>query len=331
MAGGSEGKPEEAEDWAADSPAQEAPRAPESDEREGVASADGQSASASLAPLEPGPEGTDAMNGEATGESGAGASTASPEDLPEESPAGFVSGEAPSDGALPDESWEPGVDQDADRLRLRAERREDLNKAQEPVLEAVGGLQKTLDGFLKETEWCSREMVKQLHQEMQEYKRDFLKEAMRPVLLDVILLYDSIAMTLDAARAADEDGDRSTVANLEVLLTETEEILARQGVERMASTPDVFDATVQQAIEREMTGDRDADFKVARRLKGGFALQGRPLRKEVVTVLRYQAPPKPTPEASESADGTAPMECTEGEGRREGPEASVDTPEGEVR
>lgn len=314
MAGGSEGKPEEAEDWAADSPAQEAPRAPEGNGSEGVA-----------------PEGPEGEDGEQSGavEGGADASAASAGGSQDAPVAGSVSCDAPCDGALSDESCEPAVDQVAERLRT--ERREDLAKAQEPVLEAVGGLQKTLDDFLKETEWCSREMVKQLHQEMQEYKRDFLKEAMRPVLLDVILLYDSIAMTLDAARAADEDGDRSTVANLEVLLTETEEILARQGVERMASTPDVFDATVQQAIEREMTGDRDADFKVARRLKGGFALQGRPLRKEVVTVLRYQAPPKPTPEASESADGTAPMECTEGEGRREGPEASVDTPEGEVR
>lgn len=159
-----------------------------------------------------------------------------------------------------------------------------------------------LTDHLQSTESCSREAFNKLYEEMQGYKRNFLREAQNPLLQDLMLLYDSIdTMRRNYANASTVDV-ATLYSNLEALQVEAEEVLARSGVERMFATPERLDVRLQQAVKVIPTDDPEEDLVVVDHLKAGFLSGERAMRKEKVVVKKWRRPATAAePVAEESA------------------------------
>jgi molecular chaperone GrpE (heat shock protein) len=151
-------------------------------------------------------------------------------------------------------------------------------------------LEKRLAEHLAATASCSRAAFDHLYEEMQGYKQNFLTQAQRPLLMDLIFLYDSVQTLRREYADVQEAGGSILRDHLSALHAEAEEILARAGVERMVDTPDKLDARLQQAVRTEPTDLAEEHLAVIQRLKAGFLCGERPMRKEMVVVKKYSRP-----------------------------------------
>jgi molecular chaperone GrpE len=128
-------------------------------------------------------------------------------------------------------------------------------------------------------------IVERLHGELQKYKSDLLLQMLKPVLLDMISLYDNIGKALDAANGEEGELGYQLRRRLGEFRTEVEDVLSKQGVELYVVPDDAFDPRRQQPVETRPAPSPDQEGKVAVRLRPGFTREGRVLRPERVVVF----------------------------------------------
>lgn len=155
------------------------------------------------------------------------------------------------------------------------------------VLERLAKFEALLADHLGATAACSRAAFDRLYEEMQGYKKNFLLEAQRPLLQDLMMLYDSIEKLRRNYEQATAPDPRVLAQNLEGLQVEAEEILLRVGIERMTATADKLDVATQRAVQTVATANPDENLQVVERVKVGFLCAGQVLRKEQVVVRKY--------------------------------------------
>jgi len=126
----------------------------------------------------------------------------------------------------------------------------------------------------------------QLYEELRQYKEDFLFQAEKPLLLDLLLFYDSMNWFQESLIKQEMSAD-VMADSFQYLMDELLEVLYRRDVIPVEEHPR-FDATVHRAIKVQETDDESADYKVAQVLKRGFARAKKPLRPEEVVILRYR-------------------------------------------
>lgn len=126
-----------------------------------------------------------------------------------------------------------------------------------------------------------------LYAELKQYRENFLAQAERPLLLDLVLFYDS----MNWFRQSMEKGEMSTEVladSFQYLMDEFLEMLYRRDVNPMEPTAE-FDRSRHKAI-RVIETDNAADNKrIARVLKRGFLRGEGVLRAEEVEVFRSPA------------------------------------------
>lgn len=144
-----------------------------------------------------------------------------------------------------------------------------------------------LADHLASTASCSRAAFDHLYDEMQGYKKNFLREAQRPLLTDLMLLCDSVEKLRQSYETKSDIDVPTLRQNLETLQVEVEEILARSGVERMLATPERLDVRLQQAIKTVSTENPEEHLAVVDRLRAGFICSEQAMRKELVVVKKY--------------------------------------------
>jgi molecular chaperone GrpE len=145
------------------------------------------------------------------------------------------------------------------------------------ILTALTALQEVFDAKIRYDEVRERQIAA-LHDELEAHRRGLYLQILKPVLLDIIGLYDDIAKT-DSAMA----GERA------FLLNSVEEILRRYGAETFACEGNAVDRSRQRVIDTESTDSADLDRLVAHRVRPGFGLDGRVLRPEWVVAYRYSS------------------------------------------
>jgi molecular chaperone GrpE (heat shock protein) len=155
------------------------------------------------------------------------------------------------------------------------------------VIERLDRFEAQLAEHLRETASCSRTAFDRLYEEMQAYKQNFLREAQRPLLLDLMMLYDSIDKLRRNYEQAAAPDTATLCQNLEVLQAEAEEILGRVGIERMSVTPEKLDVNLQRAVKTIPTDSPEEHLRVVGMVSAGFMSDGRPLRKEQVVVKKH--------------------------------------------
>lgn len=138
---------------------------------------------------------------------------------------------------------------------------------------------------------ASRErVVDRLHKELEEYKQDLLLKILRPVFIDMIQLHDDIGKMIEATDRADLSADaRRLLGVLAEYQQAIEDILYRQGVEPFEVEGSTFDARRQRAAAPIPTTDPALAKTIAKRIRKGFAAEGKVIRPEIVSVyvLKY--------------------------------------------
>jgi molecular chaperone GrpE (heat shock protein) len=151
--------------------------------------------------------------------------------------------------------------------------------------DAVDALRRTVDVRLSEDP-VREQAFEKLYAELKDYKDGFVDEAERPLLLDLLLLYDSMnwfhAQLVKRELAPDALAD-----SFQFLLDELLEVLYRRDVVPM-DPKDGFDPTLHRAVQLQKAGGPDDDNRIAQVLKRGFLRKDKPLRPEEVVVYKWK-------------------------------------------
>lgn len=133
-----------------------------------------------------------------------------------------------------------------------------------------------------------------LYEELRQYKEDFIYQAEKPLLLDLLLFYDSLNWFQKSL--VNREMSLEVVADsFQYLIDEFIEVLYRRDVLPMESTSR-FDPKTQKAVKVIPAVDGAEDQEVAQVLKRGFSRGDRVLRSEEVVL--YRDPAKVPPDHS---------------------------------
>ena len=127
----------------------------------------------------------------------------------------------------------------------------------------------------------------QLYEELRQYKEDFIYQAEKPLLLDLLLFYDSLNWFQESLVKKEMSMD-VIADSFQYLIAEFLEVLYRRDVMPMEGQ-DRFDPKTQKGVKVIPPEAPGQDQQVAQVLKRGFHRGERVLRNEEVVIFRDQA------------------------------------------
>lgn len=125
-----------------------------------------------------------------------------------------------------------------------------------------------------------------LYQDLDHYKKNFMFDVAKPILMDLILLYDriqSILISID-----DKTSLKALQASLVTIGDEVIEILNRRDVSLIENAPSVFDSGYQRAVGKGKAETEQDNNRVEKVIRRGFRVGDRVLRPEEVIVKRFE-------------------------------------------
>jgi molecular chaperone GrpE (heat shock protein) len=142
-----------------------------------------------------------------------------------------------------------------------------------------------LRAALEQQNETSRRSFDALYEELRQYKEDFIFQSEKPLLLDLLLFYDSLNW-FQQSIIKGEMSPEVIADSFQYLIDEFIELLYRRDVLPM-ETRKRFDRENQKAIQVVPTDDPKLDYAVKRVLKRGFSRADRKLRAEEVIIHRH--------------------------------------------
>jgi molecular chaperone GrpE (heat shock protein) len=124
----------------------------------------------------------------------------------------------------------------------------------------------------------------QLYEELRQYKEDFLFQAEKPLLLDLLLFYDSLNWFQESLVKQEMSPD-VIADSFQYLIDEFVELLYRRDVVPLSES-DSFDRKLQKAVKVVEAEQPEDDYKVVQVLKRGFSRADKLLRPEEVVIAR---------------------------------------------
>ena len=137
-----------------------------------------------------------------------------------------------------------------------------------------------------------QQAFERLYSEMQQYKNDFIFQTEKPLLLDLVLYYDSLNWFKESL-LRDEMSPDVVADSFQYLLDEFLELLYRRDVLPMPERTS-YDRTTQKAIKVVQSPDPAQNNRVQQVLKRGFTRAGKVLRAEEVVLRRHLPPDEDT-------------------------------------
>jgi len=132
------------------------------------------------------------------------------------------------------------------------------------------------------------EAFERLYAELEDLKKNSAFEQLRPLYMDLILLFDRIEnIRQNTNQSATTISPLPDV--LKTLSDELLEILYRRGVEPIKTTDSTFDPSVQQAIGTQPTLFEVENNQVAHVVRRGFRYGERIIRAEEVIIKKYSS------------------------------------------
>lgn len=125
-----------------------------------------------------------------------------------------------------------------------------------------------------------------MHDELQQYKDDFMLQVEKPLLLDLLLFYDSLNWFQESLVKQDMSPD-VLEENFQYLIDELLELLYRRNVTPMQSS-ERFDRTKHKAVQVVKTDIKDHHELITQVMKRGFTRGETTLRAEEVIVARHR-------------------------------------------
>ena len=175
------------------------------------------------------------------------------------------------------------ADRDKPPVRDNAVTREELAKA-------LVGIRKLLEKRKKE-ENIQKKAFDQLYEELAQYKENFVFEAEKPLLLDLLLFYDSLSW-FQTSLVQDQASQEVIADSFQYLLDEFLELLYRRDIVPVEQK-DHFDRHLHRAVQVVPTEEPARDQAVEQVLKRGFMRADRVLRPEEVVIARTGAAASP--------------------------------------
>lgn len=158
------------------------------------------------------------------------------------------------------------------------------------LAEELGSLREGLEGLARRDE-IQKQAFDTLYEELRQYKDDFIFQMEKPLLLDLLLFYDSLNW-FQQSLLKQEMSPEVTADSFQYLLDEFLELLYRRDV-LPSDTRTRFDKRFQKAVKVVVTDEADLDYQVQEVVKRGFSRSGRTLRPEEVVVYRYSPDGRP--------------------------------------
>lgn len=134
-------------------------------------------------------------------------------------------------------------------------------------------------------------IVDQMHAELQKYKQDMYAQLVRPILLDIIEMRDSI-LRMSANFAAKPEGEQNIpLKTFSDYAYDVQDILEKNNITIYDSKEgDEFSPIKQKAIKKVTTPIEELHGKIAESLSSGYEYLGKPISPEKVVVYVYQKP-----------------------------------------
>lgn len=170
---------------------------------------------------------------------------------------------------------------------------EALNRMAETAGQISGRMEALSELFQKRIMYAAHEekIVDQMHKELQRYKEGLYAQLVRPILMDIIEVRDSIIRVGSAYRAKPEGEQAVPNKTFSDYAYDLQDILEKNNVEIYQSQPgDAFVPARQRAIKKTPTADESLHGKVAESLSSGYSCDGRILSAEKVCVYTYEKP-----------------------------------------
>ncbi len=137
---------------------------------------------------------------------------------------------------------------------------------------------------------AKEEAFERLYADLEQCKVEAAQENIKPLLLDLILLFDRMDNFHREVSATDRTDGLIKIGVVKSFVDELLELLYRRDVSLIEVTSPAFDPNHQRAIGVEITAEPEQHHLVASVVRRGFRLGNRALRPEEVIVRRFVEP-----------------------------------------
>jgi molecular chaperone GrpE (heat shock protein) len=132
----------------------------------------------------------------------------------------------------------------------------------------------------------SQKAFDHLYEELRQYKEDFIFQAEKPLLLDLLLFYDSVNWFQQSLIKKEMSPD-VIADSFQYIIDELLEVLYRRDVLPMEAA-ERFSRETQKVVKTVPATGKTDDYQIHQVLKRGFTRGERVLRAEEVVVKRFQ-------------------------------------------
>lgn len=130
-------------------------------------------------------------------------------------------------------------------------------------------------------------VIESLHKELLIHREGLHFRVLRPIFLDLIILYDNMGKLLEGIVSDSSISATQVAQGLSVLQDSIQEILRSNGAEAFITEEETF-LPARQKIQKVIpTPDPAQDKQIAKRVRSGFEYEGKLLRHEMVEVYKY--------------------------------------------
>jgi molecular chaperone GrpE (heat shock protein) len=156
------------------------------------------------------------------------------------------------------------------------------------LIERMAGLEKLFETRILHTEY-EEKMVDKMHNELQRYREDIYSQLVRPILMDIIEIRDSILRITVAYQSKPEGEQNIPLKTFEMYAFDVQEILEKNNIEIYRSEINTDYVPVRQRVAKKTpTGDESHHGKVAESLSDGYEYLGKTIAPEKVAVYLYE-------------------------------------------
>lgn len=198
--------------------------------------------------------------------------------------------EVDSSESVSEEVEETSDDTPVEETEVQPDKLDQVLESQQQLLERLEALDALFNARIMHTDH-EEKIVDQMHKELQKYKEDMYAQLVRPILLDVIEVRDSI-MRMAATYLAKPEGEQNIPnKTFSDYAYDLQDILEKNSVEIYRSkSGDDFTPIKQRVIKKVATSDESLHGKVAESLSCGYSYNGRAISAEKITVYYYEKP-----------------------------------------
>jgi len=134
-------------------------------------------------------------------------------------------------------------------------------------------------------------IVDQMHRELQRYKEDMYSQLVRPILLDIIGIRDSILNISTAHRIKPQEEQSISLDTFKLYASDVQEILEKNNIEIFTCDENTVLIPVRQRVIKKIpTANQELHGKVAESLSDGYSYLGKVIAAEKVAVYVYEPP-----------------------------------------